>query len=72
MIDRTPQGIYPPTEAMLAEPVPQDVRTAQEDAWLRQNTEKHWAGAVVTVPVEVSVMHQWLKAHPEAFMAAFA
>ena len=48
------------------------VRVAQEDAWLRQNTEKHWAGAVVTVPVEVSVMHQWLKAHPEAFMAAFA
>ena len=48
------------------------VRVAQEDVWLRQNTEKHWAGAVVTVPVEVSVMHQWLKAHPEAFMAAFA
>ncbi len=48
------------------------VRTAQEDAWLRENTEKHWAGAVVTVPVEVGVMHQWLKAHPDAFMAAFA
>ena len=48
------------------------VRTDREDPWLKENTEKHWAGAVVTRPVEVSVMHQWLKAHPDAFMAAFA
>ena len=31
-----------------------------------------WGNAAVTNPVAVDVMHAWLKAHPEAFIAALA
>ena len=43
----------------------------EADAWLAENTAETWNGAVVTVPVSVDAMHQWLKAHPGAFIAAF-
>ena len=41
------------------------------DAWLTANTAENWDGAVVTKPVSVCDMHAWLKAHPDAFVAAF-
>ena len=40
------------------------------DAWLTANTAENWGEAVITVPVAVSEMHAWLKANPEAFIAA--
>ena len=45
------------------------VRGAQ-DAWLEENTQECWGGAVITGPVAVSDMHSWLKAHPGSFIAA--
>ena len=33
-------------------------------------TAENWGEAVITEPVAVSEMHQWLKAHPDAFIAA--
>ncbi len=40
------------------------------DAWLEENTQARWNGAVVTKPVSVAAMHDWLKAHPGTFIAA--
>ncbi len=40
------------------------------DSWLESHTAQHWEEAVVTVPVAVAEMHQWLASHPEAFLAA--
>lgn len=40
------------------------------DEWLEQHTAAHWGSAVVTKPVPVQEMHDWLKAHPGAFLAA--
>ena len=40
------------------------------DAWLEENSQERWNDAVVTKPVCVEAMHQWLKANPEAFIAA--
>jgi homoserine dehydrogenase len=31
---------------------------------------EQWGNAVITAPVSVSAMHSWLKAHPDAFIAA--
>ena len=45
------------------------VRGAQ-DAWLEENTAENWDGATLTKPVRVSDMHDWLKNHPDAFIAA--
>ena len=42
------------------------------DAWLEKHTCDHWGNAVVTKPVAVEAMHNWLKAHPGAFIAALA
>ena len=42
------------------------------DAWLEENTAETWGNAVVTKPVSVEAMHQWLKNQPNAFIAAFA
>lgn len=42
------------------------------DAWLEENTAEHWGNGVVTKPVPVAKMHQWLKEHDGAFIAAFA
>lgn len=42
------------------------------DEWLQSAAEEHWDGAVVTKPVTVEAMHNWLKDHPEAFIAAVA
>ncbi len=42
------------------------------DAWLEDNTAERWGNAVITRPMAVSAMHAWLKAHPNAFIAAFA
>jgi len=40
------------------------------DSWLQENTQETWGDAVVTKPVSVSKMHQWLKDYPDAFLAA--
>ena len=35
-------------------------------------TQATWGNAVITAPVAVDTMHAWLKAHPQAFIAAIA
>ena len=40
------------------------------DEWLLSQKEEAWDDAVVTKPVSVEAMHNWLKAHPGAFIAA--
>ena len=45
---------------------------ADKDAWIDEIAEETWGDAVVTKPVTVEAMHQWLANHPEAFIAAFA
>jgi galactokinase len=42
----------------------------EQDAWLQENTAESCGDAVLTKPVSVSHMHAWLKAHPDAFIAA--
>ena len=42
------------------------------DAWLEENTAEKWGDAVITKPVSVEAMHNWLKNQPNAFIAAFA
>ena len=42
------------------------------DAWLEENTAEKWGEAVITKPVSVEAMHNWLKCQPNAFIAAFA
>ena len=42
------------------------------DAWLEENTAEKWGEAVITGPVSVEAMHNWLKNQPTAFIAAFA
>ena len=42
------------------------------DAWLAENTAETWGDAVITKPVAVEAMHNWLKNQPNAFIAAFA
>ena len=44
--------------------------SGEKDAFLAENTEEVWGDAVVTRPVTVKAMHDWLKAHPDAFIAA--
>ncbi len=71
MIDRTPQGVYPPTEAMLAEPVPQDVRDAQEDRLRRVWKTK--TGIRYLMTVNNSEVGKWYSLTCFAFMlSAFA
>ncbi len=41
-----------------------------EDTWLQDNAAERWGNAVVTVPVSVKEMHQWLKQYPGTFIAA--
>ena len=43
-----------------------------KDAWIDEIAEERWGDAVVTKPVTVEAMHQWLANNPEAFIAAFA
>jgi len=45
---------------------------ADKCAWIDEIAEETWGDAVVTKPVTVEAMHQWLADHPEAFIAAFA
>ena len=66
MIDRTPQGVYPPTEAMLAEPVPQDVRDAQEDRLRRVWKTK--TGIRYLMTVNNSEVGKWYSLTCFAFM----
>jgi len=40
------------------------------DAWIEENKQDQWGNAVVTKPVAVSSMHDWLKEHPGSFIAA--
>lgn len=42
----------------------------EEDAWLNAHRQENWGSAVVTEPVSVAEMHQWLKDHPDSFLAA--
>ena len=42
------------------------------DSWLDEIAQERWGDAVVTKPVSVESMHQWLANNPEAFIAAFA
>lgn len=42
------------------------------DPWLQENSAETWGDAVVTKPVSVAEMHQWLHKHPDAFIAAFS
>ena len=42
------------------------------DAWLEENTAETWGDAIITKPVSVEAMHNWLKNQPDAFIAAFA
>ena len=44
--------------------------SSHKDAWLEENSLLTWGHATVTKPVSVHDMHQWLKSHPEAFIAA--
>ena len=41
-----------------------------KDDWLAQVTNDVWGRAVITRPVSVVQMHQWLKEHPDTFIAA--
>ena len=43
-----------------------------KDAWIEQIAAEAWGDAVVTKPVTVEAMHQWLANNPEAFIAAIA
>ena len=40
------------------------------DSWLKDNTAENWNTGVLTKPVCVNDIHNWLKDHPEAFIAA--
>ena len=42
-----------------------------KNAWIEEIAEERWGDAVVTKPVTVEAMHQWLADHPDAFIAAF-
>ena len=42
----------------------------ETDAWLEENKAEAWGEGIVTKPVCVAEMHKWLKAHPNAFLAA--
>ena len=44
--------------------------SAHSDPWLEKHGMLNWGHATVTEPVSVHDMHQWLKSHPEAFVAA--
>ena len=41
-----------------------------KDAWLNENAQEAWGDAVITKPVAVADMHQWLANHPGTFLAA--
>ena len=41
-----------------------------KDAWIEEIAAETWGDAVVTKPVTVEAMHQWLANNPEAFIAA--
>lgn len=68
MIDRAPRGPYPPTEAMLAEPVPQEIRDAQEDRLRR--VWKTRTGIGYLTSVNNSEIGKWYSLTCLAFMLA--
>ena len=41
-----------------------------KDSWLTENTLENWGEAIITKPVAVDKMHSWLRANPNAFIAA--
>ena len=41
-----------------------------KDAWLEENKQEVWGEAIVTKPVAVGAMHNWLKEHAGTFIAA--
>ena len=43
----------------------------EQDDFITANTAEHWGNAIVTDPVSVKEMHDWLSKHPGAFIAAF-
>ncbi len=40
------------------------------DSWIEENKAEAWGDAVVTKPVPVNEMHNWVKNNPNAFIAA--
>ena len=42
----------------------------EKDPWLVANAAEAWGKAIITKPVSVEQMHNWLKEHPSAFIAA--
>ena len=43
----------------------------EQDDFIAAHTAERWGNAVVTTPVSVKEMHEWLTKHPGAFIAAF-
>jgi hypothetical protein len=41
-----------------------------KDPWLESIRQENWKDAIVTKPVSVAQMHNWLKEHPGTFIAA--
>ena len=42
------------------------------EGWPEEKVAEKWENGIVTVPVSVTEVHNWLKEHSEAFIAAFA
>ena len=68
-------GFYAPCSGTVA--VDNDVALSfyvrgASDAWLEENTAQSWGDAVVTKPVSVAKMHEWIRNFPDAFMAALS
>ena len=66
-------GFYAPCEGTVAAKNDEKLRfyvRGASDAWLESNTAETWGEGVLTVPTAVDEMHAWLKANPDAFMAA--
>ena len=42
----------------------------ESNAWLEKHKLETWGDAIITKPVAISEMHEWLAAHPDSFIAA--
>ena len=66
-------GYYAPCSGTVAAKNDEKLRfyvRGASDAWLESVTAEAWGDGVATNPVSVDEMHAWVKAHPDAFMAA--
>ena len=67
------RGFYSPYGGKVAAENALELRyyvRGAKDAWLEENTATTWGEAAITKPVSVNAMHAWLKANPDAFIAA--